>query len=333
MVKNSINKKNNREDNQSERVSQSLLFDGEDSLPLLAFLRRLGRDLLSRDPPRGELQALPADAPAVLIPPAQEIFFRLIHLVIHELEAGYTLKTMSESKFHVTRAHLVKFKVNTQKATTSDEKSGTIHRLGSMLDRVLRTVSPIYLANKRANPELSHLLGLMRDYQDGSPTLFLIQYPFCLLPVSNRAPAYIKFFDHTMDIIRFNDPEMYMLILENIEIPQNWETLFGTNEHLAASLWRGEYDVQTARRPSTFEPQLRPFKFMRHRPSHAQEGAASVSEPRGTQFTPSDLSIALYLRMPFAFVSFAKSLHFIGELENIDGFLDLFPGLSDDSRR
>lgn len=307
-----------------------LLIDGEEYTLLVPYLKGLASDIISMELPRGELHS-PADMPGMLIPTAKKVFFRVIQMVTRETENGLYFQTISESNIIMTDSDLPKIAVNTVKVVNkiepegSNEKKDTIRKLGHMLDRVLQASSALYMANRRVDPELSHLLGLLRNYQAGR-CLLQIKYHFCLIPLSNRGSAYIQLYDHTMDVLRFTDPEAYVLVVMNVEIPDNWDTECLGNEFLADSLRRGDYDLKATRCPTITEPRLIPFKYLRNRPSHAQEGAAAPLAPRGVRFSPSDLARAMYIRMPLAFVSLQKSLHFVGALHNIPGIIDLFPG-------
>lgn len=318
----------------SDRKCACLVFAGESSTALIPFLQRLGPDIMTDEMPPGEHQLQGGGGrkmPGMLIPVAQEVFFRVIHMFLRELESDSYFPKISETNVVITDSDIPKIAVNTVKEVSEvkqeaiEQKRDSVHRLKHMLDRVLIATSLRYAGNRTVNPELSHLLGLMRDYQAGK-CLFLIKYHFSLLPLSNRGPAYIQLYDHTMDILRVNDPVAYVLVVMGVEIPDDWDTDCLGNQYLADSLRRGDYDLQATRNPGTTEIRIIPLKYLRNRPSHAQEGAAAPMEPRGVRFTPADIARALYSRMPMAFVSLQKSLHFVGELQNVTGIVDLFPG-------
>uniref|UniRef100_A0ACD5Z9D4 Uncharacterized protein n=1 Tax=Avena sativa TaxID=4498 RepID=A0ACD5Z9D4_AVESA len=316
----------------SEVKCSCLLFAEEANFTLLIpYLSKLSPDIISNELPAGELQAGQANVPGMLIPAAQEILFRVIHMITRELEANAYFETISETNIVITESDLPKMMKNTLKEASHDKevarnkKRDNVHQLRDMIDRVLIATSLLYQGNRRINPELRHLLGLMRDYEAGK-CLFLIKYPFCLIPVSNRGQAYIQLYDRTMDVLRTNDPVAYVLVVMGVEVPDDWATKCLGNEQLADSLRRGDYDLHATRNPGTTEPRLIPLKYLRNRPSHSQEGAAAPLTARGVKFTPADLARSLYIRFPMAFVSIQKALHFVGELQKIEGFIDLFPG-------
>ncbi|XP_037445026.1 uncharacterized protein LOC119314416 [Triticum dicoccoides] len=286
------------------------------SKSVTVYVEGLANDITEVGEPAGEF-IRPQNPEGNLIPPAQKIFLRIIHMTFDEIEAGWPFSKLNQDTVIVTELDVPLLREDNRVEASDATVASCVNQLANMLHSIINAASPSYAANPSVNKDLQHLIKLIREYQRGASS-FLIRYHATNLPIINRCQTYIKMFDHVTQILRFTDPEAYNVVMKAVEVPAGWDGNVVQNEFLALYFYHGHYDP-TGTKPTT-DPVLEPLRYMRHCPSHVMLRGGLVA------FTRTDLGFALYQRMPQVVLSMQMALQRLGELKYLGTESD-FQGL------
>uniref|UniRef100_A0A453Q300 Uncharacterized protein n=2 Tax=Aegilops tauschii TaxID=37682 RepID=A0A453Q300_AEGTS len=309
--------------NAAQRNCYYLLQPGEANTPFLAFMRSLGNDIMTNEPPPGQNQPV-VDPPARFIPPAQQGLFRVINMVLDIIQSGSCFEILHERNITFTEYfNIPKLIANNLKDSSAKGTKSNLTALAEMLDRVVARASYIYDKNSRANPEFTHLIQHIKGYRQGD-SFFMTRYHMCTLPLPNRCFMYVAMYAYIMDILRNMDPEAFHYVISGLRYPEDWHIQCQHNTYLAFYYRRGGYDPDATLIPETTDPRIVPLRFHRNGPSHALEDAADPIADHGMRLTRRDLGHVLYFQFTHLMISMETSLHFLGALSHLD-VQDLFP--------
>nr|XP_051191694.1 uncharacterized protein LOC127305323 [Lolium perenne] len=288
---------------------------GEKSTSFQQFVSGLADDIMSDQLPEGQTPVVGMDPPAMFIPSAQRVLFRVINMVIDMIDVGFCPKKLHEDNIVITEYfEIAKLLMDNLEPSSDEAVERCVKALGEMLDRVVTEASKIYMGNKRANPEFRCLLGVLENYERGDD-LYLARFPACFCPLANRTSLYVSMYDFIISILKFADQQAYSHVVAELDCPPGWPDALQNNTQVAKAYKRGYYDP-TAKDKRT-DPRLDPLRAPRNGHAHPYDDTFDPNAYHGMTVTREQIAHAFYYASPWLTCQMQVSLHYLGELRHL----------------